>query len=357
MVRAARDPRIDRRTVLGGLLGAAAGTAALPSFAQVAGPSDPLLHTQAIEIDARPIAAFSRNASQEKRVGALEFRGGLTLTSSSPQFGGWSGLVMEPDGKSLLMISDAGSWLSADLDYRQGRPAAFANARIGPLRSMHGASLRTKREQDAESVTLIEGTLARGTLLIGFERQHRIGRFPVRNREVLAPTGYLKLPPEARRMRPNQGFEALTTLKAGLLKGSVVAFAERLTGGSGYHSGWVWVGGEPKAFGLRDVGEFNITDAVGLPDGGMLVLERFFRWTAGVKMRIRHLMPGEVRPGAMLAGKVLLEADGSSAIDNMEGIAVHPGRQGELILSLISDDNFNHFLQSTIFLQFALPTD
>ena len=58
------------------------------------------------------------------------------------------------------------------------------------------------------SVALLDGTLARGTLLIGFERVHRIGRFEIRDREVRAPRGYLRLPPEAKRMQPNQGIEA-----------------------------------------------------------------------------------------------------------------------------------------------------
>ena len=38
----------------------------------------------------------------------------------------------------------------------------------------------------------------------------------------------------------------------------------------------------------------------------------------------------------------------------MEGLAVHRGAGGETVLSLISDDNFNHFLQRTVFLQFTL---
>ena len=38
----------------------------------------------------------------------------------------------------------------------------------------------------------------------------------------------------------------------------------------------------------------------------------------------------------------------------MEGLALHTGARGETVLTLISDDNFNHFLQRNILLQFAL---
>ena len=85
-----------------------------------------------------------------KRFGQLEFRGGLVLSSPSANFGGWSGLVMEADGKSLLAISDVGSWMTADVTY-DGRPADGPQARAArsPARS-RGQPLESKREQDAE---------------------------------------------------------------------------------------------------------------------------------------------------------------------------------------------------------------
>ncbi len=310
-----------------------------------------------VEIEGRPIAHFQRGRPDLKRFGPLEFRGGLVLSSPSRHFGGWSGLAMDADGRSLVAVSDVGVWLAANLVYDGNRPAKFERARIGPLRGPGGRVLRNKREQDAEALVLVEGTLARGSLLIGFERAHRIGRFEVRDREVRALTGHLRLPPEASRMQPNQGIEALAVLQAGPFKGSVVAFAERFTRGSGYHTGWIWVKGEPQRIQLQDIDGFNITDAAGLPDGSLLVLERYYRFTAGVKMRIRQLAAGEIVPGARLTGRVLLEADSSYEIDNMEGLAVHRGLKGETVVSLISDDNFNSLLQRTIFLQFALVAE
>ena len=41
-------------------------------------------------------------------------------------------------------------------------------------------------------------------------------------------------------------------------------------------------------------------------------------------------------------------------IDNMEGLAVRSNDRGQTILTLVSDDNGNTFLQRTILLQFAL---
>jgi hypothetical protein len=59
----------------------------------------------------------------------------------------------------------------------------------------------------------------------------------------------------------------------------------------------------------------------------------------------------------VLDGDVLVEADMSFDIDNMEGLAVHVGPRGDLIVTLISDDNFNPYLQRNILLQFALDND
>jgi hypothetical protein len=307
-----------------------------------------------IAIGARTIESFQPGRPEARRFGDLEFRGGLVLSSPNEDFGGWSGLVMAADGRSLLAVSDAGSWLRADVAYAGTRPAGLTGARLGTLSALRGRALRAKREQDAEALTLVEGTLERGTLLVGFERLHRIGRFAIRDGRIEPPSAYLAIPEEARSMPRNQGFEALAVIRAGPLSGSLVAFAERFTRGSGYHTGWIWVAGTPHRLQLRDIDGFNITDAAGLPDGGLLVLERYFRWTEGVSMRIRRLQPAEIRPGARLAGRILFQGNSSYEIDNMEGIAVHRGAGGETVVTLISDDNFSRLLQRTVLLQFAL---
>jgi hypothetical protein len=98
----------------------------------------------------------------------------------------------------------------------------------------------------------------------------------------------------------------------------------------------------------------DITDAAPLPDGGLIVLERRFRYSEGIKMRIRRVAASEIKPGALIAGDVLLDATDSLNIDNMEAIAVRRRASGETIITLMSDDNFSA-LQRTLIMQFALP--
>ena len=155
---------------------------------------------------------------------------------------------MDADGKRLLAVSDMGTWMSADVTYSEnGAPTGLASALVGPLLDQQGRPLLDKRDQDAELIALVDGSIERGTLLIGFERRHRIGRAEVRNGHVQAPSDHLQLPPDADRLPPNAGFEAVAVLQAGPLKGSPVAFAERLPGGDGFHTGWIWVAGSPGA--------------------------------------------------------------------------------------------------------------
>jgi hypothetical protein len=262
--------------------------------------------------------------------------------------------VLEPDGRGFTAISDEGTWLSGEIAYDGLRPKGIVNTRIGPLVGLKGRQLGRKRDLDAEAMALLDGSLRSGTLLIAFERNHRIGRFPINGQNVGPPTGYLPLPPGARRMQSNSGLEAVTVLQGGPHRGAVVAFAERLLDPGNNHTGWMWIDGQPRQFTLTNIGDFDITDAVALPDGGLLVLERWFQWSSGVKMRLRLLPAADVKPGTVLDGEVLLEADIGYEIDNMEGLAVHRGPRGETVLTLISDNNFNNFLQRTLLVQFEL---
>ena len=90
-----------------------------------------------------------------------------------------------------------------------------------------------------------------------------------------------------------------------------------------------------------------------MPGGDVLLLERKFSWTSGLLIRMRRIALGEIKPGALVDGPILFEADLGYEIDNMEGLSVHRGAGGETVLTLISDDNFS-VIQRTLLLQFTL---
>ncbi len=313
-----------------------------------------LTRQKTIVVIAKPLAGFEKSNSARRRFGRLLWRGGLVLTSQSKHFGGWSGLTVDPTGRRLLAVSDAGLWLKANLAYQRNAPVGLSGVRIGPLTALSGRVLKGKRERDAEGVTLLRGGLDRGRVLISFERLHRIGVFPVTKAGVGKPISYLRLPAEKRQMTRNKGIEAVAVLKAGRLRGATVAFAERLRDGENRHRGWLLRRGRVMRLRVSNPGEFDVTDAVGLANGDLLMLERRFRWSEGVQMRLRLLSAKELEAGAPIKGEVLFAGDMSYEIDNMEGLAVHRTPAGKTVITLISDNNFRNFLQRTLLLQFTL---
>jgi hypothetical protein len=331
---------------------------AAAGLAFAAGKPDPSnLEVQPIAVEARALTSFDRVSLGRSRFGELTFRGGLVLTSPSPHFGGWSGMALDRSGRKLVAVSDAGAWMTAEIRYEDGRPVELKQARLGPLQALDRKTLRRGRDRDAEALAVLEGEAGQGRVLVAFEGNHRIGRFAVGPSGLSAPDGYLELPPEAARMRRSNGFEAMTVLGAGPHRGAVLAFSERLIDRDGHHSGWLMPAagrGKPQRLALTDVDGFDLTGLAALEDGGVLLLERRFRWTEGVKMRLRRIDAAELRPGAPITGRVVLEADMAQEIDNMEAIAVHRGAGGETVITLLSDDNFNPFMQRTVLLQFVL---
>jgi hypothetical protein len=203
-------------------------------------------------------------------------------------------------------------------------------------------------------MALIDGDTKQGTAFVSFERKHRIARYPFSAERFGPPAGTFPLPAGAKAMSANRGIEAMAFIRAGKLKGTLVAFAEGLADKSGNLRGWLVGGPSPGGIVVKRLGGFDITDAAPLPDGGIVVLERRFRFSEGIQMRIRRIAAAELARGKLIEGEVLLEANDSLNIDNMEAIAAHRAASGETVLTLMSDDNFSA-LQRTLIMQFTLP--
>ena len=318
-------------------------------------PGTGSLKTGPITVLANPITAFDRTGGSETHFGKLDFRGGLVLTApDQPNFGGWSGLALDPNGRDFVAISDSGVWMTGTIVLDGGHPTAITAARMGPLLAQDGQTLTRNRDRDAEAIALVSGTTTNGSLQVAFEQNSRIGRYDMTSEGLSGPRGFLELPKDARKMRRNTGFEAMTVLKGGPFKGATIAMSERLYDSARNHTGWIWTGAGEQDFHLTNIGDFDVTDIASLDDGTLFVLERRFRWLEGVKMRLRRVNPSDLQPGKTADGEILIEANLEQQIDNMEGLAVSRGVSGETIITMISDDNFNHFLQRTLLLQFSL---
>jgi hypothetical protein len=303
----------------------------------------------AIEIRAEPITGFDLRDPSRRQFGLLEFRGGLLLRSPAKNFGGLSAIRVAADGAHFIALTDKGWWFRGRLLYAGSRPSGIADAEMAPILGADGRPLAARGWYDTEAIAE-DG----GTLYVGIERVHQIVRFNYGKEGLLARGQAIASPPGLRSLPANKGIEALVFVPKGLpLAGTLIAISERGLDKAGNIGAFLIGGPTPGAFAIKRSASYDITDAALLPSGNVLLLERRFGWTIGLAVRLRRISLGDIKPGALADGAVLFEADLGYEIDNMEGLSVHRAAGGEIVLTLVSDDNFSP-LQRTLLLQFAL---
>lgn len=288
------------------------------------------------------------------RVDGLTFLGGIEMKSDDPRFGGLSGLRVSPDGRTLLAVSDHGSWVGATLHYTGGRLAGVQDLVIAPLLDANGDTLPglAKAEADAEAVTEIPGS----GLVVAFEGDHRLWHYGASLNDAFNQKRPLPLPlpvdmvQTISELPKNMGIEGLTTLA----NGEVLAIAEGgLDKKDETLKAWLVgpAGNRTLAYHARD--NFKPTDLATLPDGDVLVLERRFTLLQGLATRLRRVAAEELASGRPLEGKIIATLAFPYNIDNMEGLAVRQDDEGNTLVYMVSDDNFNP-LQRTLLMMFRL---
>ncbi len=330
-----------RRFLKNAMAGLPAGMiGAEPAFAQA---------VSNVEVKARPIESFDPRDPTHIRYGSLEFRSGLILTSPFRGFGGLSGLRLDKKGEQFISLSDKGHWFTGRLAYRGKRLAGLADVKSAPMLDSDGKRITARGWFDSESLAL-DGSV----VYVGLERVNQILRFDFakggirsRGEVVPVPSGISDLP-------FNKGLEALVFVPKGQpLAGTLIAISERGLDPSGNILGFLLGGPSPGQFTVKRSKNFDISDAVLLPSGDLLLLERKFSLLEGVGIRIRRVPFQSIVPDAVIDGPTIFDVDLGYEIDNMEGIDVHVTEDGETVLTMVSDDNFS-VIQRTLLLQFTL---
>ena len=222
---------------------------------------------------------------------------------------------------------------------------------MAPILGPDGRALTAHRWRDTESIADDNGTL-----YVGIEGVNQILRFDYGKDGVLAHGYPIPVPAGIRTLPKNMGLEALVFVPQGQrLGGNLIAISERGLDKAGNLRAFLIDGLVFGEFSIRRMAHFDVTDAALLPSGDLLILERSLTWPEGLSVHIRRIPIEGVVPGAVVNGPVLFEADLQFEIDNMEGLAVHKAPTGEVILTLVSDDNFSA-LQRTVLLQFTLAS-
>ncbi|QDW41583.1 twin-arginine translocation pathway signal [Bradyrhizobium sp. KBS0727] len=302
-----------------------------------------------IEVNARPLPWFDTRDRSHMRFGSLEYRSGLILTSRFRGFGGLSGLRLDAKGERFIAISDKGSWFTGRIVYKGREMTGLDDVEASPMLGPDGKPITSRGWFDSESIAL-DGSI----VYVGLERVNQLLRFDFAKGFTRALGEVVPLPPAARKLPFNRGLEALVMVPKGFaLAGTLLAISERGLDAQGNILAFLIGGKTPGQFTVRRTDNFDISDAVLLPSGDLLLLERKFSLLGGIGIRIRRIVLASVAPGAVIDGPAIFNADLGNEIDNMEGIDAHVTPDGETVLTLVSDDNFS-MIQRNLLLQFTL---
>ena len=300
-----------------------------------------------IDITATAITSFDNRDPTRTRFGDLEFRGGLELSSRHPAFGGISALHVEPDSNRFIAATDRGSWVRGRIVYRDGKPAAVADAEVAPILGVDGRPLAARGWFDVESLAERDGIL-----YVGIERAEQIVRFDYRRDGLRARGQPIDVPADFKTFTFNKSLECLAAPQ-GALAGRLIEVTEHSLDSAGNLRSFVLGADQVTRFGVRRSDDFDVSDCTVLSQDELLLLERRASPARGIAIRIRRIPIADIKEGAVVDGRSMFDADLAFQIDNMEGIGVHRNSAGETIVTLVSDDNFS-IIQRNLLLQFSV---
>jgi hypothetical protein len=278
------------------------------------------------------------------QIGSLRFIGGVEMTSPDSRFGGFSGMVISPDGSKIWAVSDRGHWMSGEMHLNSaGLPVKLDGVKMAPLLSPDGTFVRGKSQSDAEELALAPD----GGMVVSFERRHRLLAYPGPNNPLQHNPRLIELPPWLMNQKANSGAEAMTYLADGRL----LVVAEGSGGNQTAAGVWDGVSWAELSYACRP--GLKPTAAALLPNGDVVLLERGYSLATGLSVRVVRIKKANIAEGALLAPEVLADLSGSLPVmDNFEALAVRTSSQGAM-LYMLSDDNFSA-LQMTLMLLFEM---
>lgn len=304
------------------------------------------------QMSARPVDLDPTNP-RNRRIGALTYLGGVSLTSRDPAFGGYSALAVRPvpGGNRFTLLSDGGNVVAFTMgDDWAPHGLTFVNLPAGPGTGWE------KRDRDSESL-VIDPTS--GTAWVGFEDHNAIWRYARDFTRNLAQAR----PAEMRDWPSNGGPESMARLPDGRFiiiseERHVAAKRWRGSDDSRRHSREALlfpgdpIATRPAYFAYMPYGRFDPADATALPNGDLLVLDRAFHLPYRFSNRLSLVPAAALHAGGIARGQWLATLDAPLIHDNFEGVATTV-EKGATIIWLVSDDN-QSVLQRTLLLKFRL---
>ncbi|MGB0747724.1 MAG: esterase-like activity of phytase family protein [Magnetospiraceae bacterium] len=292
----------------------------------------------AITLTATPVPLDYQDTDR-RTFDALTYVAGFELTSDHADFGGLSGMLVSLDGGTLLAVTDQGKLLTLALAQDEsGVLTGVGAAQLKPLTDEKGKPFSDKKWSDAEGLTRSKNGYA-----VSFERVHRLLQYDA----DFSKSSTIRIPKATSFAPKNGGMEALATLPDGRF------FILTEESGETVSQGWIGGKGQWETFTYPRMDDFKPTGATALPNGDILLVERYFTPVFGPGTRIRRIASSAIKADAEVTGDLLMTLRPPLLVDNMEAIDALPAPGGGLFIYILSDDNFNA-VQKTLLLQFRL---
>jgi hypothetical protein len=292
-----------------------------------------------LTIQSTPVLLESSNPDR-RRVGALTFLGGWSLTGDVRGFGAISGLNV--DGRLVTALGDNGTITQ----FRFGRFGNVSEAESFPVPDGCGKLIH-KFDNDTEALTRDPET---GRWWISYEWHNRICRLD----EALTGTEAVAQPRAIAAWPKKKGPETILRLTDGRFL--IIAEDTKLDGDPTraviFDRDPTDVTAIATTISYRPPEGYRPTDAAQLPDGRILVLNRRFSIPALFTSKISIVPAIGAAPPAILEGRVIATLAPPLIADNFEGISVTV-EGGRPIIWLAADDNFMRW-QRTLLLKFAV---
>lgn len=278
------------------------------------------------------------------RLGPLTYLGGARLVSPDRVFGGFS--AMQVLGDRFTLLSDRGNIVQFSMgsDW-QARDVRFADLPSGP------GTGAFRSDRDSESLAYDP---ASGKFWVGFEGRNAIWRYD---------SGFLKAeassrPPIMKDWSTSGGAESLVRLHDGRF--IVISETTRPDGGHRRSERVALIFDRDPVDRASPVAVlsyvppagYDPSDAVELPDGRLLVVNRRFALRDLFTVKLTLVDIRGARAGTVLRGTEIATFAPPVQHDNFEALAItHEG--GATILWIASDDN-NEWWQQSLLLKFRL---
>ena len=267
---------------------------------------------------------------------SLQLVSAYTWRNSTEGFGGFSSLEIATDGEDFVSTSDKGLLVGGALIRRKNRIVDVQDPVFEQLRG-EGGREQQHFETDAEGLAIAPD----GTRYISYEGLHLILRY--------APDGFVTRVKQHTAFRNLQRNSSLEALAIGP-DGALFTMPERSGRLDKPFPVWRFQNGKwDQRLKVSRSGGYLLVGADFGPDGRLYILERNFNGLAGFSSRVRSF---RVSSSRLDDEKVLLKTTFGTH-DNLEGIAVWANAEGNLRVTMISDDNFRLF-QRTEFVEYRL---